>query len=227
MGIRAPTEGRVHECAGAPSLRSRIERYHDVVMIGRQPRTHPPVRPRGGAAHRDRLAPRRAPAQGRVRGRSRDASLLLFRGARRAGLGRTVRRIVPTVHPITRREGLAAHRTAQGEQPWRRPAPRHRTRHRPRRRARYRRALHPTPLRRLGDDPSGGVLPTQQPHRLGRGNPVADLRHPHRSRSGLPVAEVRVRTALHFPPQAHPRRRASVHLRHRLSDRTGDPTAFA
>ena len=136
-----------------------------------------------------------------------------FARALRDRADRTVRRIVPTAHPQTRRPGLGTYRSAQGEKPTRRPALRHRTRYRPQRRARHRGALHPTPGRRLDDDPSGGVLPAQQSNRLGRGNPVANLCHPHRPRGRLPLAEIGARTATHLPPQAHPRRRTSVHHR--------------
>ena len=117
---------------------------------------------------------------------------------------RTVRRIVSTAHPQTRRPGLGTYRSAQGEKPTRRPALRHRTRHRPQRRARHRGALLPPPGRSLDDDPSGGVLPAQQSNRLGRGNPVANLCHPHRPRGRLPLTEIGTRTATHLPPQAHP-----------------------
>ena len=174
--------------------------------------------PDAAQAHRDRVAPRRAPAQGRVRRRPRGAPFLLLRGTRRQGTrhrralrpalrdcaDRAVRRIVPTAHPQTRRPGLGTYRSAQGEKPTRRPALRHRTRHRPQRRARHRGSLLPPPGRRLDDDPSGGVLPAQQSNRLGRGNPVANLCHPHRPRGRLPFAEIRARTAAHLPPQAHP-----------------------
>ena len=78
-----------------------------------------------------RPAPRRAPAQG-----PRGAPVLLLRGTRRQGTrhrrafrpafrdrpDRTVRRIVPTAHPQTRRPGLGTYRSAQGEKPTRRPA---------------------------------------------------------------------------------------------------------
>ena len=96
---------------------------------GGQPRTHPAVRPRGRATHRNRLAARRAPSQGRIRGRPRGAPFLLLRGACRQGTrdrrsfrpalrdraDRAVRRIVAPAHPQTRRAGLGAYRSAQGE----------------------------------------------------------------------------------------------------------------
>ena len=43
---------------------------------------------------------------------------------------RALRRTVQTPHPQTTRQGLAAHRSAQGEKPRHRPALRHRARHR-------------------------------------------------------------------------------------------------
>ena len=109
----------------------------------------------------------------------------------------------------TRRQHPRTHRTTQGEKPRHRPALPHRTRHRPHRRARHRRALHLPAGRRLDDDPSGRVLPAQQSDRLGRGNPVAYLRHADRHRGGIPLAEIRTRPA---PIFHHKPIRAEGHL---------------
>ena len=103
---------------------------------------------------------------------------------------------------------------------------RHRLHHRAhgsaRLRARHRRALHPPPAPRLHADPPRRVLPAHQSNRLGRIHPVAHLLHPHRHRGRVPLPEIRARLTPHLSPQAHPRRRSSVHLRHRLSTRPGD-----
>ena len=53
-----------------------------------------------------------------------------FRPAFRKGAHQALRRTVQTPYPETTRPGLAAHRSAQGEQPRHRPALRHRARHR-------------------------------------------------------------------------------------------------
>ena len=71
-------------------------------------------------------------------------------------------------------------------------------------------------------DPSRCVLPAQQRNRMGRGHPVAHLLHTDRPRGGVPLAEIRTRPTPDLSPQAHPRRRPSVHHRDRLSARAGD-----
>ena len=70
-------------------------------------------------------------------------------------------------------------------------------------------------------DPSRCVLPAQQRNRMGRGHPVAHLLHTDRPRGGVPLAEIRTRPTPDLSPQAHPRRRPSVHHRDRLSARAG------
>ena len=49
---------------------------------------------------------------------------------------------------------------------------------------------------------SGGLLPAQQPDRLGRGEPVAHLHHSHRRGSGVSLPEVRTGSAPHLSSQA-------------------------
>ena len=72
-------------------------------------------------------------------------------------------------------------------------------------------------------DPSGGVLPAQQPDRLVRREDVADLHHADRPGGGVSFAEVGVGTTPDLSPEAAPLQRAPVHHRARLSVGAGDP----
>ena len=80
----------------------------DEGYAGGESGTHPPLRRRGGGAHRDRIA-RRASAQGAER--PRGALLLLLRGARRQG-ARYRRRFAKRFEDaLTKLEGLSKPRT--------------------------------------------------------------------------------------------------------------------
>ena len=242
-GVDARGPGRAGGRAGGDGRGDRHRGQHRLAarerlpLSGGQPGTHPPLRSRSGAGHRDPVAPDGPCAQGGRRRRWRGAALLLLRGAGEEGTGhrkplrralrgrdeQAQRRPQAAAHPQEARPCLAADRLDQGEEPRRRGPLRYRRHRRRQRREGAGRHLGAPPARRHHDHPSRRLLPAHQRPGLGPGDAVAHLHFAHRCRGRVPLAQVGTRPAPHLPPHPGALRRPSVHHRDRLPDGADHP----
>ena len=134
---------------------------------------------------------------------------------------------IQRMYSILKGEEMAAHRALEKQQQWGRTALPDQGSHRQERPAGHRRHLGTAPGDRLEADPSGGLLPAQQPDRLGRRGDVAQLHHAHRSGSGVSFPQVGTGVATDLSPEAGTLQRASFHHRAGLPVGAGDPPATA